>query len=204
MEEINKIIGKNLMSLRKNMKLTQLEFAEKFNYSDKSISKWETGESLPSIDVLYQIANFYGVTLDDLVKPELTNEPIKKVQKQKMFSTKLMVTLLSSSAVWLIATLVFVMLKIFADINYGLSFLWAVPVTCVVLIVFNAIWGHWRYFFIIVSVLLWSVLAGVHVQVFLVSINIWPIYIIGIPLQIAIILWGAMMKKPKKEKITKA
>jgi len=55
MEEIkdfNKIIGHNLLKLRKNMKLTQMEVAEKFNYSDKSISKWEKGESLPSVDVL--------------------------------------------------------------------------------------------------------------------------------------------------------
>ena len=66
MDDINKIIGKNLLILRKNAKLTQMELAERFNYSDKTISKWESGESLPSIEILYELAKFYNTTLDAL------------------------------------------------------------------------------------------------------------------------------------------
>ena len=96
MEDINLIIGKNLSNLRKKAKLTQLELAEKFNYSDKSISKWENGESLPSIDVLYEIAKFYNTSLDALTSEN--GEIVVKKSKEKapkLFSPKLIIPLLS-------------------------------------------------------------------------------------------------------------
>lgn len=209
MEEIkdfNAIIGKNLLTLRKNKKLTQMEVAEKFNYSDKSISKWEKGESMPSIEVLCELAEFYGVTLDDLTteNPNPQSVESKKQEKKKkthtprMFSTHLMVTLLSVGAVWLCATILFVLLKIFADINYFMSFMWAGVVSLIVLIIFNSIWGKMRYLFPILTVLLWLLLASLQVQIYIpTGINIWPVYVLGIPLQILIILWGALIKKPK-------
>ena len=66
MEDIKVIIGKNLAELRKRKKYTQLDLANILQYSDKSISKWEKGDSLPDIEVLYNICNMYGVTLDYL------------------------------------------------------------------------------------------------------------------------------------------
>ncbi len=198
MEDINKIIGQNLLKLRKNAKLTQMEFAEKFNYSDKSISKWEAGESLPNVEVLSEVAKFYGVTLDDLTKVEniLEEKQPVKAKRQKMFSTKLIVTLLSCCAVWLIATAIFVTIKLTLDINYGMCFMWAVPMTCIMLIIFNSVWGRYRYLFPTLSVLLWSLCVSLHIQLYLCTPeNIWPVYFIGIPLQIGIILWGALVKK---------
>lgn len=205
MEDINLIIGKNLSFLRKQAKLTQLELAEQFNYSDKSISKWEAGDSMPSIEILNQLANFYGVTLDYLVSEnhEETNKSKKqdkskkqKEHKPRMFSTKIVVTLLAICAVWVIATSVFVCLKLTLKVNYPICFLWALPASFIVGVVFNSIWGHYRYLFPILSALLWTLIVCIHVQVLPIS-NIWPIYILGAPLQIAIILWGALVKKPK-------
>ena len=199
MEDINGIIGKNLLRLRKNAKLTQMELAEKFNYSDKSISKWETGESLPSIEVLYELAKFYDVTLDYLVNDnpeEKIETKTEKLKKPKKYSTKMVVTLLAVCAVWVIATGVFVSLILAADITYPLCFIWAIPASCIVLVVFNSIWGHFRYLFPILTVMLWSVLVSVHIQMLVVS-NIWPVYFLGIPLQFAIILWDALVKHPK-------
>lgn len=205
-KDFNAIIGKNLLKLRKNKKLTQLEVAEKFNYSDKSISKWEKGESLPSVEVLCELAEFYGVTLDDLTTESetLLTLETKKVEKKKkehtprMFSTRLMITLISVGAVWLCATILFVLLKIFADINYYMCFMWAGVASLIVLVIFNSIWGRMRYLFPILTILLWLLLASLQVQILLpTGINIWPIYVLGIPLQILIILWGALIKKPK-------
>lgn len=211
MADFNKIIGKNLLLLRKQAKLTQLEFAEKFNYSDKSISKWEAGESLPSVEVLCEVAKFYGVTLDYLtnenneILPETEQQKPGKVKRPKLFPTKLIVTLLSCCAVWMIATIVFVILKLTLNINYYMAFMWAVPATCVVLVVFNSIWGRFRYLFPALSVLLWTLCASLQIELFLhIDENIWPVYILAIPLQIGIILWGALVtKKPlkKKEKV---
>lgn len=202
MEDINVIIGKNLSNLRKQAKLTQMELAEKFNYSDKSISKWEAGDSMPSIEVLNELAKFYNVTLDYLVTAEHSETEIstetkpKKQKRPKMFPTKIVVTLLAICAVWIVATSVFVCLKLLANINYALCFLWAIPASFLVGVVFNSIWGHYRYLFPILSGLLWSLLACIHIQILSFD-NIWPIYFLGIPLQVAIILWGALVKRPK-------
>lgn len=206
-KDFNAIIGKNLLTLRKNMKLTQMEVAEKFNYSDKSISKWEKGESLPSVEVLCELATFYGVSLDDLTKENaeipvsVEFEKPKKTKKERIpraFSTHLMITLLSVGAVWLCATGLFVLLKLFAEVNYYMSFMWAGVGSLIVLIVFNSIWGRMRYLFPILTILLWLTLACLQIQIYLpTSINIWPIYVLGIPLQVLIVLWGIMIKKPK-------
>lgn len=200
MEEINKIIGKNLLKLRKNAKLTQLELADKFNYSDKSISKWENGESLPSVEILHQLATFYGKTLNDLTtEDDIISKPntnLKPESSPKMFDPKPIITLLAVCAVWVVATILYVCLSLIANISYPLCFLWATIPSCIVLIIFNSFWGKWRYFFPILSGLLWSMLVCIHVQLLAFEINVWPIYIIGAPLQVAIILWGALVKKP--------
>ena len=64
MEEksLPQIVGKNLATLRKAKGLTQQQFAEQVHYSDKSVSKWELGYTIPSVDILMDIASFYGVT----------------------------------------------------------------------------------------------------------------------------------------------
>ena len=205
-KDMNAIIGNNLLKLRKNMKLTQMEVAERFNYSDKSISKWEKGESLPSVEVLCELAQFYNVTLDDLTKENENPQILENKNQEKqattrtprMFSTRLMVTLLSVGAVWLLATILFVVLKLCLNINYFMSFMWASVASCVVLIVFNSIWGRMRFLFPILTVLLWLLLASLQLQILIpTNINIWPVYFLGLPLQILIILWGAMVKKPK-------
>lgn len=204
-KDVNKIIGRNLSVLRKSKKMTQMEMAEKFNYSDKSISKWESGESLPSVEILYNIAKFYNVTLDDLVNENLsltdTHEQTSK--PKRIFPARLIITLLAVSAVWLLATVLFVCFKITMDINIPIIFLWAVPASCIVLIIFNSIWGRQYLLPIILSVLVWSTLVCFHIQ--LIQYQVWIIYILGVPLQVAIILWGALINKPrpKKEKVKK-
>lgn len=200
-EDINLIIGNNLQKLRKNKKLTQLELADKFNYSDKSISKWEKGESLPSIDVLYQLAKFYGVTLDDLTseKEIAPSEPEQKASfRDRLFPTKLIISLLAVSTVWITATIWYITNKIVTGGNLYMLFLWSVPISFVVLIVFNGIWGKRQWLFWILSFLLWSLLVCLHLQ--LIQYNVWIIYFIGIPLQIAVILWGVLLRKPKEKK----
>lgn len=202
MDNINEIIGQNLLRLRKEKKLTQLELAEKFNYSDKSISKWEKGESLPNIEVLYDLAKFYEVSLDDLVKnTDITAIPkIEQVpEKHKISPTSsLVVTLMAASGVWFFATILYVILLLTMNVYYSLCFMWAIPLTCIVLIIFNSIWGHYRYLFPILTLLLWSSLACTQLQVLEFGINIWPIFFLGIPLQVGVILWGALLLSHKK------
>ena len=63
MEDLKDIISKNIIKFRKLSGLTQGELAEKLNYSDKAVSKWERSESLPDIVVLKQIADVFEVSV---------------------------------------------------------------------------------------------------------------------------------------------
>lgn len=67
------VLRNNLVSLRKKKGLTQKELADKLNYSDKVISKWERGESVPNIDALNQLATFFQCSIDDLISPGLSD-----------------------------------------------------------------------------------------------------------------------------------
>ena len=61
MNNLKEIIANNITNLRKEKKLTQLEFASELHYSDKTISKWERAESIPDVVVLKQVADFFGL-----------------------------------------------------------------------------------------------------------------------------------------------
>ena len=138
------IIAKNLANLRKQAKMTQQELAEKLNYTDKAVSKWERGEALPDILVLKQLADMYGVKVDDFLHehehPVVQQTP---VYRKRRIANRLLIALLSAGLVWLVATVVVVFTLLFKPdfTEIFLAYLVAVPVTAVVLLVFNALWG---------------------------------------------------------------
>ena len=113
MEKLNFIIAKNLSELRRKNKLTQLEVAEKLNYSDKAVSKWEQGESLPGIEVLYKLAKLYGVSMDYIVG-EKEAKPARAAFGGLTQKRKRIITLLSVLGVWLVATVFYIFYNIFA------------------------------------------------------------------------------------------
>lgn len=73
----NKKIGKTIASLRKGLGLTQNQLAEKIFVSDKAISRWETGEGLPEISNLIELAKVFNVTVDYIIN-EQTENNVKK------------------------------------------------------------------------------------------------------------------------------
>ena len=70
MENLNLIVSKNLIKFRMAAGLTQLELAQKINYSDKSISKWENNSAIPDLEKIIKLSNIFEVSLDELVKGE--------------------------------------------------------------------------------------------------------------------------------------
>ena len=197
--DIKQTIAQNLTRLRQAKGYTQNEIAKVFNYTDKSVSKWEHGDATPPIDVLKDLADFYNVSLDDLVTEH--GESFDKVYKgKKNVTNKIIITLLATSIVWLIATLVYVYLSTANSvIRPWLFYIYAIPVSSIVLLVFNGIWGKRKFIFIICSILVWSILLSVYLS--LLKYNLWLLFIIGIPLQIACILWS-FMKPTKKKKLS--
>jgi len=194
MKNLNEIISKNILLLRKKAKMTQTELAKKLNYSNKMVSKWENGDILPGIEILVLIAEIFNISLDNLVKPIEDEKNIKLEGKQK--SNKLIISLLAIVPVWILATTVFVYANIFGMSNAWLAFVWAVPISCIIGLIFNSLWGKQQLNYVILSILLWSLITCLYLQ--FIKYNLFPIFFLGIPLQLSIILWSRLKVKNKK------
>ena len=134
--KIKNNIAKNIAYYRKRNNLTQLELAEKLSYSDKAISKWERGDGLPDFMVMLKLCELLGITLNDLI-----SDKVKK--HQSFLRNKIIITILSCLLVWVVTVLVYVILGLsIPNSQYTwLCFIYAFPITAIVLIVFTAIWG---------------------------------------------------------------
>lgn len=77
-------IGETIKRLRKHQDVTQEKLAEYLNISYQAVSKWENGTALPDITLVPKIANFFGITSDELLglKPEKNNEELKQFEKE--------------------------------------------------------------------------------------------------------------------------
>lgn len=194
METLNSVISKNLVLLRKKSNLKQSDVAEKLNYSNKTISKWETGEIVPSVENLIQLSELFGVSLDEITKPLDENSlSVKKNVANKR--NKIIISLLSISAVWIIATIIFVYSNIIFKNNAWQVFIWAVPCSAIIAIIFNSLWGRKKLNYVYISILVWSLITSFYLQ--FLTYNLIPIYFIGIPAQVAILLWSGIKKSPK-------
>ena len=200
MKDIKAIFAKNLIELRTSSEMTQLELAEKLNYTDKAVSKWERGESVPDITVLISISELFGVTLDYLFEEEHTLSDNFNGKKKKGKYSHGVITILSILAVWFVAVLSFVLIELVGGTNISewLIFIYALPASGIVWLVFNSIWFNKKRNYTIISLLMWSGLLSLHLSFLTFGINIWRIYLVGIPAQLIITLWSVVKKRPKK------
>lgn len=206
-EQLIQNIAANIAKLRTEAGMTQSELAEKLRYSDKAVSKWERAESLPDVTVIKQIADTFGVTVDDLLAAETPCPAAEDTAEEDrgdcfrigalrfpMSGKHLCITLLSLLLVWFVAVAAFVLLRWFVpQVPAWLAFVAAVPVSCIVLLVFNSLWGRKSWNQAIISVLMWSVLT----LLFLTSVGVrpWMIFLFGIPAQAALVVWYFLAKK---------
>lgn len=203
---INETIAKNLIYYRKAAGLTQAELAEKINYSDKSVSKWELGHGIPDVCVLIELANIYGVTLNDLV-----DDGTPKKNKNAKKGLHALVMSLASGIVWLVATCVFVALMFLqTSVAPWLVFVYAVPVNAIVTLVLSAVWKYkWTHFFS-VSAIVWGGIVSLFLTLLIAMKStgaeygsLWMLFLLGVPLQVLEILWAFFRSsvfklKPKK------
>lgn len=243
MEEIRRNIAANIQRLRVGSGMTQQELGEYLNYTDKAVSKWERGESVPDVGVLLKIANLFGVTLDHLVTdhkhddeqvldkgeeisdaefselrmvvgrygegavaPRTSEAVPQEDPSQTKFANlasvfgytpgKFSVALMSAASVWLAAVITYVVLSVFVPSfdKAWICFVFAVPASLIVLLIFNLIWGEMRYSFTLMSALLWTALGSVFVF-FLDKGQNWILFLIGIPAQILLLLWSRLVKR---------
>lgn len=196
--ELNEIISHNLIELRKKNKLTQMELAEKLNFSNKSISKWESGEAIPSVEVLLKIAELFGVKLDYFTTlthdDNQTKQPEKPKHTSRYMYSRITISLLCISVVWIVATYMFVLAPNWFNPTF-LPFVWALPISFLMATIFNSIWGKVQHTFWYLTFLNWTLLLGIFLTI---PHYFWQIFILGIPIQAVILLCAQLVLVTKK------
>lgn len=190
--DIKENFANNLIKFRKALKLTQIEFAEKINYSDKAVSKWERAESIPDIYTLKMLADFFGISVDTLISEPKDNKV--KLGKRNLPKKRFIIGLCTTGLVWLVAIICFSLWKIIspASDNNWIVFIYATVITSIVLLVLTSVWGKTLWNTIIISCLVWSSIVAIFLSFIsfsILPINLWTIFLIGIPLQCLVIFW---------------
>lgn len=193
MENVKEIIAENLVALRKSRRMTQQELAEKLNYSDKAISRWEHAETLPDIETLCKICEIYGVKFEYLLQKE--QPPVNKnpyvIRNDKSKETA--ITLIAILAVWLVALITYVYFNWILGENRWQLFIWAIPISSITWQFCNRLWGNKILGRIITSITSWSLILAIYIS--MLEYNIWMIFIVGVPIQLIIILSAALKKR---------
>ncbi len=207
-EKLRRRIGINIAAYRKREGWTQADLAEKLNYSDKAVSKWERGESVPDVLTLAALAERFGVTVNDLLVdpnelPEETGsvqqamgQMVEKTLKRK--ANKRIILALSSILVWFVALLIFVVLDAVNVPNSWLAFFYAIPADAIVLLSLRSAWKDFRWNRALISMIMWGSIVSLYMTLLiLLSFNAWKIFLLGIPGQAAILLWFRLFRQEK-------
>lgn len=193
MDNFKKTVAENIIKLRTACGMTQAQLGEKLNYSDKSISKWERGESLPDAFVLKQMAQVFNVSVDYLLNEHAPDEKIK-VDKPRTYSRSV-ISSLAFISIWTLAVFAFVITWL-CSMPTWLIFVYTVPVSLIVLLVLNSIWGVGKLNMFIISGIVWGIITCVYLTFY--QSNWWQLFLIGVPAQLIIILSFHIKKNRKK------
>ena len=198
MKTIKELVPQNLVALRKQKNLTQIELAEKINYSDKAISRWEKGEVMPNYEILEQLAEIYQVPFTYFFEEhELESN---KANNQKEINIYIAAILSMILVVWTVVVVAFFIIKNLTNVYYFMLFVWAAPLTILAIKFGLARWFKDRFYIITSSLLFWTTLLAIYFQLF--KLNLWSIFLLGIPVQLTIILID-FIKKIRNPKSTK-
>ena len=213
-DELKSRVGASIARLRRERGMTQAELAERINYSDKAVSKWERAESLPDVLTLISLAEQLNTDLNTLTgmaaepRPEAAAAPEaapEKAQPQKPVkkhrtADRGVIQQLSSVLVWVVALFLYMVLDAFGVKNLWLLFVIAVPANAIVLLSLRSAWKLYGMNRILISVILWGTLLVIYLLLLVVGrVNVWRILPMGLLGQIAIILWFKMFRPVKED-----
>ena len=209
-EKLKRQIGANIIAYRKREGWTQADLAEKLNYSDKAVSKWERGESVPDVLTMAALAERFGITVNDLlVDPNALPEETGAVQQAmemvvkktlKRQANKNTILGLSSLLVWFVALLIFVVLDTVGVPNSWLAFFYAIPADGIVLLSLRSAWHDFRWNRGLISMIMWGSILAIFVTLLvLLQFNMWKLFLLGIPGQAAILLWFRLFHTAKEK-----
>ena len=218
---IKETVKENLIRLRREHKLTQLELSEKVNYSDKAVSRWETGEVTPDVETLERLAQLYEIPItafflapgESLSKKD--RSALKRTEKQARKAKKCeakkaareakpkppkdpararraALLIFGLTLLWTAALSLFFILN-GADLPSAFcTFIWAVPATFLTLCIFFGM-RHPITLRVLLSLFMWCALVATYIQT--MNWKLFPLLFLGIPMQAIILLAHFLRKK---------
>ena len=197
MDELKIVFASNLIKLRTQAGLTQAELGEKLHYSDKAVSKWERGESVPDVFVLKTMAELFGVSVDYLISGhDRWEKPLEPGEETVEYS-RLFIVLASIAGIWTLTVAEFVVAWLLGHAHW-ISFVAAVPVSLVTLLVFNSLWFKGKNNMVIVMALVLCVVALVYFSLF--AYNFWQLFLIAVPAELVVYLSFQIGRKRRKNR----
>ena len=190
-DELRRAVSVNLTHLRRAAGMTQAGLAERINYTDKAVSKWERGESVPDVAVLKTLADLFGVTVDYLITEKHGGDayyPLAELKRKR--ANRATIICMGVLGVWFLAVVAFMGIDFFNPALFWawLVFIYAVPTSLVVWLVLNTVWFRGRGNTFLISGLVWSLLCSLHLTVLYFGYQIGLIYILGAPAQVIVLL----------------
>lgn len=210
--DFRKRVGNNISYYRKANGLTQSALAERLNYSDKAVSKWERGESVPDIYVIYKMSEIFMCSVNDIIgisgNEDISDDKLNEIAKQKQFR-RIMITSLSVGLVWLVASVIYFVTDMIVNGIYKLGqndfilvFMYAVPASFIITLIFSKLWGRIWQQAGSVSGILWSSVFSLAVSFNVFNFaeeSAYKILAAAVVFQILIVLWYVMRKKSSKK-----
>lgn len=205
-DERKLVVASRLIRLRQEAGMTQAELGEKLNYSDKTVSKWERGESIPDAFVLLHLAEIYGTTVDALLREDAPwQDPVarqkaeEKAAAPKFSST--VVTLVALTGIWTMAVLMFVIFWLVTDSIQWIIFASAVPISLITLLVLNSVWNRGRHNLYIVMGLVACIVALIYLFFLCFQgSNPWQLFLILIPAELLVVLCFHIRRRERTER----
>lgn len=178
--------------------MTQFDLAEKLNYSNKTISRWESGDIIPDVQTLNKLSELFEVPLSKMFEPDISIKYKLGRRYRMQIGNKLATSLLFVIGVWLLAIMVFIHYIQNYDTVVWQIFVWAVPLSSIVGLIFNTLWGKKVYNYLLLTLLNWSLITSLYLSLY--NYTFWLLFLVGIPIQIGIILCYNIFKNKENQK----
>ena len=201
LSDLKLISASNIINLRTAHGMTQAELGAKLNYSDKTISKWERGEAIPDAFVLVQMAELFGVTVNDLLSAHDKWEPPRdeKEVPERSYSVKVIIAIVLLG-IFTMALAVFVTLWLIDIIEWRV-FLVALSVEILVYMILICVFKHGRHLQYILAAFVLSLF--VLAYFFLPIHRPWQLFLLAVPAEAIVFLSCNIRRVPKVRQIVK-
>lgn len=188
------IIGNNIALYRKRAQMTQADLAACLHFTDKAVSKWERGDSVPDVATLVALAEYFGITVNDLLVESECPPPEPVVEKRRV--NKGVIQILVSLLVWFVALLVYVVLDSVRVTRSWVGFLYAIPVNALVLLCLRSAWRQFNWNHILISIMVWGILFSLYISMLLfMHFDLWKLLLLGLIGQAAVTAWFFLKEK---------